>query len=424
MSSPTNAPFTAPPAMAPSGSGVVDHGPTMTPPAPSPSAARPRVVLAPDGFKGSVSSGEVAAALCEGILSTCPDADVRTVPVADGGDGTVEAVLAAGWQPRTAPVTGPWGDRHAATWARSADGSTALLELAAASGMSLTGQPSRPDDGPTRALTATSTGTGELMAAALDVGCRQLIVGVGGSACSDGGAGLLTALGARVLDGEGRPVPPGVPGLEQAAKLDLDPARERLTATRLTLAADVTNPLLGPTGAAAVYGPQKGADAVTVARTDAALARWSTLLADAGCAPDLAERAGSGAAGGVGLALLAMGAQHASGIDLLLDLVGLDDELVGADLVVTGEGRLDAQTLHGKAPAGVLARARAAGVPVLAVCGTSELTASDVADAGFAGVRTLREIEPDLQRCLDDPAPLLARIGADLGRGLRGRPTD
>ena len=313
-------------------------------------------------------------------------------------------------------VIGPWGDPHAATWARSTDGGTALLELAAASGMSLTRQPSRPEDSPTRALTATSTGTGELMAAALDAGCRQLIVGVGGSVCSDGGAGLLTALGAHVLNGEGCPVPPGVPGLEQAAQLDLDPARERLTATRLTLASDVTNPLLGPTGAAAVYGPQKGADAGAVARIDDALARWFAVVTDAGSSPGLARSRGAGAAGGVGFDLLALGAEHASGIELLLDLAGLDDHLAGADLVVTGEERLDQQTLSGKAPAGVLARAREAGVPAWAVCGASELTPSEVEEAGFTGVRTLRQIEPDARRCLDNPAPLLHRIGADLGR--------
>ncbi|WP_374929490.1 glycerate kinase [Kytococcus sedentarius] len=380
---------------------------------PSPS----RIVLAPDSFKGSATARQVAAALRDGILGVEPAADVRCLPIADGGEGTLDVALTRGWQGQRAAVAGPWGDPVEAQWAMAPGGDEALVELAAASGIALPVQAHRPTDDATRALAASSRGTGEVIAAALDAGCRRVVVGVGGSACSDGGLGMLRALGAVVRDQSGQQVPDGVVGLERAASVDLAPARELLTGVELVLAADVTNPLVGPQGAAAVYGPQKGADEDRRPHRDGArpLEGRADARRHGPCA-----RPGAGAAGGVGFALLALGARRVSGVEHLLDLAGIDSALRDADLVVTGEGRLDSQTLHGKAPAGVLGRARAAGVPVVAVCGTSALTPSELRRAGFDRVLALTDREPDVARCLADPVPLLREVGRDLARGCQG----
>lgn len=381
-----------------------------------------RVVLAVDKFKGSATAEEVAGALAAGWRAHDPDVEVVTVPVADGGDGTVAAVLARGWIPQRLVVTGPWGDPVEAEWALSTDGATAVVELATASGIALTDQSSRPDDGPERALAAHTVGTGEVVAAALTAGCRTVVLGIGGSATNDGGAGMLRGLGARLLDGTGQEVADGIPGLESVTTVDLGPVLERLGDAEVVLAADVDNPLCGERGAAAVYGPQKGADEATVARIDAALEHWSQVLDTApGARPGTAGSPGAGAAGGVGYAALAaLGARRVSGVGLVLDLVDLAAGLVGADLVVTGEGRLDTQTLEGKAPAGVLAAAREAGLPVVAVCGASELTDEQALGAGFEGVLTLVDEEPDLDLCLREPLPVLRRVGENLARGWAG----
>lgn len=388
----------------------------------------PRVVIAPDSFKGSLSASGVARALAEGLREARPDVEPVSVPVADGGEGTVAAVLARGWRPVTTRVPGPWGDPVAATWAVDPSGATAVVELAAASGIALPGPDttSRPADGPTRALTATTRGTGALVAAALDHGCQRVVLAVGGSASTDGGAGMLSALGVRLLDDRGRPVPDGGAGLETLAGLDLSglDARLRPGAGRrveVLLAADVDSPLLGDRGAAAVFAPQKGADEATVARLETALARWAEALGAAVGTPggtpsgarDVAGLPGAGAAGGTGYAaLLALGARRVPGVDFVLDLVGLDDALDRASLVVTGEGRLDRQTLAGKAPLGVLRRARDKGVPVVGVCGSSALSAEDARAAGFTAVHALTDLEPDVDRCTADAAALLRRTGA------------
>ncbi|GAA1161469.1 glycerate kinase [Ornithinicoccus hortensis] len=380
-----------------------------------------RVVLAPDKFKGSLTAAEVCSALADGLRRELPEVEVVSVSVADGGDGTVAAVLDQGWQAVTTEVPGPWGDPVAATWAREPDGPGAVLEMAASSGIALAPQdvPSRPDDGPTRALTASTAGTGALFAAALDQGCSTIVLGVGGSATNDGGAGMLSALGARLLDASGHPVPPGAAGLESLDRVDLSGLDRRLLAAEVLLANDVDNPLTGDDGAAAVFGPQKGADPATVARIDAALARWAELL-DAALPtlpeptagrPGRATARGAGAAGGTGYAAMAVGAQQVSGVDHVLDLVGLDDALEGADLVVTGEGMLDRQTLSGKAPVGVLARARRHGIPVVAVCGHRALTDAETDEVGFAAAYALTDLEPDVERCIEDPVPLLERVG-------------
>ncbi|GAA1866083.1 glycerate kinase [Pseudonocardia ailaonensis] len=374
-----------------------------------------RVLVAPDKFKGTLTAAEAAAHVAAGLR----EAGHRAVelPIADGGEGTLEAALAAGFRRLPVTVSGPTGKPvDAAIGLR--DG-TAVVELALASGLTLA---------PRDPLGASSRGTGELIRAALDAGARRIVLGLGGSASTDGGAGLLSALGARILDGAGREVPAGGGALAWAESADLGGLDPRLADVEMVLACDVDNPLLGPDGAAEVYGPQKGADPEAVALLDAALERFAVVIARTGAERSLSERfapvplispsvsaaPGAGAAGGVGFAALAvLGARRRAGIEVVLELVGFAEALDGADLVVTGEGALDRQTLHGKGPAGVAAAARAAGVPVVAVCGRCDLDPAGLAGAGFARVDALADLDP--VRCTTDPGPLLRQVGRGLG---------
>lgn len=360
------------------------------------------VLIAPDKFKGTLSALEVATHLEAGLHAAQPGLRTVTVPVADGGDGTVDAAVAAGFARITVPVTGPTGQLIKA--AIAVRGPSAVIEVAVASGLaSLPG--GRPDP-----LGATSRGTGELVGAALDRGCTEVVLGVGGSACTDGGAGMLQALGARLRDATGDELAPGGAALATLDHVDLDGLDQRLRQVRIVLASDVDNPLLGPRGAARVYAPQKGASPADVAVLESALRRWAAALD-----PDAARLPGAGAAGGIGYAALTvLAAQRRPGIDVLLGLVGFADKLAGARLVVTGEGSLDEQTLHGKAPAGVAAVARSAGVPVVAVCGRQLLTDEALADAGILSAYALTGIEPDVGRCMAEPGPLLQRLAATI----------
>lgn len=367
------------------------------------------ILLAPDKFKGSLDAAAVADALAAGIADADPGRPVRRCPVADGGEGTVAAALAAGWEPVTTTATGPTGAPLTAVWARA--GASALVELASTAGLAVLPGGVRDPGG------AGTEGLGTVLAAVLDAGCTDVVVGLGGSATTDGGAGLLRGLGARVLDADGAEVGRGGAALARAERLDLSALHPRLRnpAVRVRLAADVDNPLLGPHGAAAVYGPQKGADAGVVAALDAALARWVRVLAAAtgGDPATLAAAPGAGAAGGAGLALTAVcGARVVPGVGTVLELTGFDDELAGAGLVVTGEGRLDTQTLHGKAPAGVAAAARASGVPVVAVAGQVTLDAAALRTAGFAGAYALTDTARDHHDAVDRAAELLRLLGA------------
>ncbi len=366
---------------------------------PAPAAATGHVLVAPDKFKGTLSAAGVGAAVRAGLLAVHPDLDVRVLPVADGGDGMLAAALGAGFRRVPVTVTGPLGERVAAAIAVRDE--VAVVELALASGLVLVPEDERD------ALAASSFGAGELVAAALDQGCTQVVLGVGGSASTDGGAGLLQALGARFLDHDGDELPPGGGALLHLAEVDLSGLDWRLDGVEVVLASDVDNPLLGPRGAAHVYGPQKGASPDDVERLDVGLGR----LADA-LDPGAADLPGAGAAGGVGFAALSvLRATAEPGIDVVLDLVGFKDQLEGARLVVTGEGRLDEQTLHGKAPAGVADAAGAAGVPVVAVCGRLDLSAAQLHSAGFTAAYALTDVEPDVAACRADPAPLLELLG-------------
>lgn len=381
-----------------------------------------RILIAPDKFKGSLDATEVASALSAGLRS-CDVTDLRRadiveVPVADGGEGTVDAAVGAGFDRRTLTVSGPVGRPVECSYAVRR--STAVVELAQASG--LDALPRDPQGHPCWApLRSTSHGTGELIADALSHGVDEIILGVGGSACIDGGSGLLTALGARFMDEDGVPVAQGGAGLLDLARVDLTAMHPRLAQVRFVLASDVDNVLLGSHGAAAVFGPQKGADHGQVALLERALTLlrdrlMDVLGTDAGIT---AEAAGAGAAGGVGYAALAvLDAQRRPGIDVVLDLVQLRDQLRGADLVITGEGSLDSQSLGGKTPLGVLRAAQESSVPVVAVCGRSLLTARQAAETGFLEIHALSDLEPDPRVSMRDASRLLHRIGAIIGRSL------
>ncbi|MEU5125132.1 glycerate kinase [Streptomyces mobaraensis] len=362
------------------------------------------VLIAADKFKGSLTAVDVAAHLTAGLRRAAPGLDVTALPVADGGDGTVDAVVAAGFTRRTARVTGPLGEPVEAAWALA--GGTAVVEMAEASGLR------HVPPGRRAPLTATTYGTGELLRAALDAGARRIVLGVGGSATTDGGAGMLAALGARFLDGSGRPLGPGGGALAALARADLSGLDGRLARTDVVLASDVDNPLTGPSGAAAVYGPQKGASPEDVVLLDAALGRLARALD-----PALASAPGAGAAGGLGYgALVGLGAVFRPGIEVLLDVVGFGEALERADVVITGEGSLDAQTLYGKAVQGVATAARARGVRVVAVCGRLELGWGDLVVLGVGRAYALSELEPDPERSMAEAGPLLERVGERIAR--------
>ncbi len=377
-----------------------------------------RLVIAPDKFKGSLEAAEVAAELAAGLAEGGLRAAVAEIPMADGGEGTVAAALSSGYRPLTATVSGPLGAPIDATIAINE--TTAVIEMAAASGLGVL--PTDDDGTPRRdALAASSRGTGELIVAALDAGCRQIVLGVGGSASTDGGAGMLVALGIRLLDSDGNPVPDGGAGLAQVATAEVDSLDPRLTDTELILAADVTNPLLGAQGAAAVFAPQKGASADDVALLEECLDTLVEALAVAvgESALETATLAGAGAAGGVGFAALLLGATRRPGIEVVMDLVGLDATITGADVVITGEGSLDGQSLGGKTPLGVANRARDHQVPtVLAVCGRTTLSEAEQRAAGFDRVWALTDIEPDVERCMREAGPLLRHLGRQVAAYL------
>ncbi len=360
------------------------------------------VVVAPDKFKGSLTAQEVAASVAAGLQRFRPGLDVRSAPVADGGDGTLEAVVARGYELVSGVVSGPTGQPVEAAYARR--GTTAVVELAEASGLR------RLPDGRLDAMGAGSRGTGELVHAALEAGCTEIVIGLGGSACTDGGAGMLQALGVRLRDARGAEIRPGGAGLAALSAVDLDGLDPRVREARFVLAGDVDNPLLGPKGAAAVYGPQKGATPEQVAELDAALGRLARAVEDA-TGVDVSELPGAGAAGGVGFAAMGvLRAEMRPGIELILDLVGFDALLPGACLVVTGEGSLDQQSLHGKAPVGVAAAAARHGLETIAVAGRTTLSAHELRAGGIQAVYPLTSLEGDPAVCMREAGRLVERL--------------
>ncbi|MER7951444.1 glycerate kinase [Streptomyces sp. NPDC096079] len=368
------------------------------------------VLVAADKFKGSLTAVQVAERVTAGLRRVVPDLTVETLPVADGGDGTVAAAVAAGFERHEVRVTGPVGEPVTAAFALR--GTTAVVEMAEASGLQLLPR------GVFAPLTATTYGSGELLRAALDAGATTIVFGVGGSATTDGGSGMLAALGARFLDADGRPVGPGGAPLADLATADLSGLDPRFASVDLILASDVDNPLTGPKGAPAVYGPQKGATPDDVRTLDAALAHFATVLEKA-VGPRAAEAAvapGAGGAGGIGYGALILGASFRPGIELMLEVLGFAPALERATLVITGEGSLDEQTLHGKAPAGVAAAARAAGKEVVAVCGRLALPAEALGTAGIRRAYALAQREPDPAKSMANAGPLLEDVAADIAR--------
>ncbi|MFJ4746744.1 glycerate kinase [Streptomyces albogriseolus] len=362
------------------------------------------MLVAADKFKGSLTAVEVAERVIAGLRRVRPDLRAEALPVADGGDGTVAAAVAAGFERHEVRVSGPLGDEVTAAYALR-DG-TAVVEMAEASGLQ------RLPEGVFAPLTASTYGSGELLRAALDAGARSIVFGVGGSATTDGGAGMLAALGARFLTASGEPVRPGGAALAELATADLSGLDPRLRSVEFVLASDVDNPLTGPKGAAAVYGPQKGASPEDVERLDAALGHFVKVLD----AAEVAASSGAGAAGGIGFGALLVGARFRPGIEVMLDVLGFASALERADLVITGEGSLDEQTLHGKAPAGVAAAARAAGKDVVAVCGRLALAPEVLGRAGIRRAYALTDLEPDVAKCIADAGPILERTAERIAR--------
>ncbi len=341
-----------------------------------------RIVIAPDSYKGSLSAPQVAAAMAEGLGRVFGSAEIVQVPIADGGEGTVEALVAStGGRMKISTVQDPLGRPVEATWGILGDGKTAVIEMAAASGLPLL----RPEE--RDPLKTTTYGTGQLVREVLNQGLPRLILGIGGSATNDGGAGLAAALGARFTDGREQPLAPGGAALAELEKIDLGDLDPRLENLDIMVACDVDNPLCGDRGASAVFGPQKGATETMIERLDAALANFGRV-AEAATGHRLADQPGAGAAGGLGAGLLFFtGAELRPGIQLILEAIDFDRLLAGTDLVITGEGLTDYQTAYGKAPVGVAEAACRLGIPVICLSGGLGRGYGDVLRQGISAVQ-------------------------------------
>lgn len=364
-----------------------------------------RVLIAPDKFKGTLDAVAVSAAIARGVSRTWPAADIVLRPIADGGEGTVGLALRQGYEPLTVEVSGPLGGKTSATIAVS--GQDAVIEMASAAGLALVeGEPT-----PRTAARASTRGVGELILAALDRGARRILLGAGGSGSTDGGAGAVVALGGRILDSSGLPVPPGGMGLAEAESLDVTGIDPRALSAEIVVACDVEAVLLGDEGAAALFGPQKGADPCTVRSLGRALERWADVVRSC-TGRDDRDDPGAGAAGGLAFGLTSvLGASMKSGAEVLLELGGFDEALIGCDLVIVGEGSLDYQSLLGKGPVAIARRASAHGVPVIAVVGRSLISADEARDAGLAGVVSVAEHVGPF-RSLTDTADAIAEVVA------------
>ncbi len=373
-----------------------------------------RIVVAPDSYKGSVSALGVAQAMERGILHVFPDAEVRKIPIADGGEGTVEAlVTATSGQLNQTEVTGPLGVKLSAQWGVLGDGKTAVIEMAAASGLPLVAKDKRDP------RIATTFGTGELIRAALDAGLRKIIIGIGGSATNDGGTGMARALGARFTSDDGKALPEGGAALALLKHIDISGLDPRLLETEITVACDVDNPLCGPRGASAVFGPQKGATPEIVAELDSALAHFATCAQKVTCR-NVAGLPGAGAAGGLGAGLMFFtSAKLKPGVEIVLDAVGFADVVKDAAFVITGEGRTDFQTAFGKAPVGVAKVAKQFKVPVFCLSGGLGEGSDDVLAQGIDAVMSICDKPMALEECMDSGEILIEAGSARLCRIIK-----
>ncbi|WP_313773285.1 glycerate kinase [Enterobacter huaxiensis] len=375
-----------------------------------------KIVIAPDSYKESLSALEVATAIENGFREIFPTAEYVKLPVADGGEGTVEAMVAA-THGRIVPVsvTGPLGERVDGFYGLSGDEQSAFIEMAAASGLELV-TPSRRNP-----LLTTSWGTGELILHALDAGVKHIIIGIGGSATNDGGAGMVQALGAKLLDAEEQPIGQGGGELARIEHIDLCGLDKRLADCRIEVACDVTNPLLGEEGASAVFGPQKGATPEMIITLDKALAHYARVIAR-DLDIDVVGLDGGGAAGGMGAALYAFcGAQLRQGIEIVTDALHLADQVADADLVITGEGRIDSQTIHGKVPVGVAKVAKRYNKPVIGIAGSLTADVGVVHDHGidavFSVIYTICSLEDALENASKNVQMAARNIAATLKAG-------
>lgn len=362
-----------------------------------------KIVLVPDSFKGSLSSPQACAAMGRGVLRVLPDAHIESVPLADGGEGTLDALLSTGGMRKSGWFRGPLEEDVEASWGILPDG-TALIELAQTAGLGLV--PFERRD----ALRASTFGAGQQIRAALDAGARRFWIALGGSATTDGGTGLLSALGARFFDARDRVLAPGGGALAGLARIDLRFFDPRLARSEFVALCDVSNPLVGTNGAARVFAPQKGAAPAQVEHLDAALSRLAQAAAQR-LERDVSNQPGAGAGGGTGFGLLAfLGATTRPGIEATLEAARFSEKLAGADLVLTGEGALDAQTLRGKTVSGVCRAAREAGVPVVALCGRVALASAQLDELGLQSAFSLADGPREPAYCLDNAAALLESV--------------
>ncbi|WP_339490843.1 glycerate kinase [Pseudomonas sp. EL_65y_Pfl2_R95] len=373
-----------------------------------------KIIIAPDSFKDSLSAAEVANAIALGLQEIYPDAELIKCPMADGGEGTVDAILAAvAGEQRISQVTGPLGDTVAARWGWLPEMHTAIIEMAEASGLQLLAVEQRD------ACVTTTRGTGELISQALDLGAKHIILTVGGSATNDAGAGMLEALGARLLDAQGAALPPGGAALATLQKLDLQGLDSRLPEVSFELAADVDNPLCGPNGASYIFGGQKGASDEQIRSLDHALGHFADCI-EKQLGEDHRDFPGSGAAGGIGFAARALlKAKFRPGIEVVAELTQLAQHVAGADLVITGEGRFDAQTLHGKTPLGVARIARQQQVPVIVLAGTLGAGYADIYAQGIDAAFSITSGPMSLADACSQAPQLLRERARDIARVLK-----
>lgn len=374
------------------------------------------ILIAPDSFKDCMGALKVAEALSRGILKVNPEALIRLLPVADGGEGTVESVIdATGGQIERVFVKGPLMRETASFYGKAGDGSTAVIEMAAASGLELLEKKER------NPWLTTTYGTGELIRHALDQGCRKILLGIGGSATNDCGMGMARALGVEFLDADDRPVAQGGGALKDVKQIRMDGLDPRIRETEIQVACDVSNPLCGPDGASFVYGPQKGADADMVNKLDGNLAYFARLIREQ-LGREVEQVPGAGAAGGLGAGLMAfLDAKLVKGFDMVAESVSLKEAIARADLVITGEGKLDSQTRFGKTPFGVARLAQELGKPVIGVAGTVDEGYEELYDYGFSVVMPILEQPSDLAYAIENAPALLENTGERIARFLKLR---
>ena len=362
-----------------------------------------KIVIAPDSFKGSIYAPDAAKAMAEGARRVVPQAEIKLVPVADGGDGTLETLVeTSGGRIETDEVTGPLGEKIQAQWGAMGDGVTSVIEMARTSGLALVPTDKRDP------LNATTYGLGEIISKALDSGFRRFILGIGGSATNDAGAGMAQALGIRLLDKRGVDIPVGGAALATLAHIDMDHLDPRTQDAQFDVACDVNNPLTGPEGASAVYGPQKGATPKIVEQLDSALEHFASITKrDLGS--EIQEVPGSGAAGGLGGGIMAfLNGRLRPGIDIVIDTIDLKRHLVDADLIITGEGSMDFQTVYNKAPIGVAKLAQERGIPVIGISGSLGERFTDVHEHGIAAVTAITNAPMTLEEASERAAELIA----------------